>query len=384
VHTYDGEGRQLSTAVTLPGDSPVTVETRAYTPAGRLDTVTQGSGGDGTVIDYGYDTAGRQITATVDPGGLGLVTATGYDRAGRPTSMSSPSGITATTAYAFGANQRTATTLTPGRGYTRTVLSARDEVVSTQRTGAGGNANSPDTRVDYVFDDRGNLSAVTDANGNVVTYTTDGRGNRLTRTSTPDGHDVTETWEYNAADQLLTEVQPVDISENDYRETTYTYTAAGEVDVVTDGSGRTTDYAYLADGTIDTVTYTDTNTSGTRVIDFGYDESARRTSAKVDTGGGDEETVYEFDDVSGQLTSIDGPGADDDIAVTYDTAGRRSSLTSPDGIEVEYTYDGAGRLEEVDRNPGTGGEVTGYSYNADGNIVEQDLPNPGAEDQYRR
>ena len=226
---------------------------------------------------------------------------------------------------------------------------------------------------------------MTDANGGVVTYTTDGRGNRLTRTSTPDDHAVTETWEYDAADVLQVETQPVDLEAETpvYRETSYTYTPAGEIDTIEDGSGRTTDYDYQADGTIDTITYTDTGTSATRVVDFGYDDAARRTSASVDTGGGADETVYGFGDESGQVTSVDGPGADDDYTIGYDTAGRPTSLVPPDGVEVDYGYDTAGRLATVDRRPGTAGEVTTYSYDPDGNLTGQDLPDVGAENQYR-
>ena len=141
------------------------------------------------------------------------------------------------------------------------------------------------------FDDRGNLAAVTDANTNVVTYTTDGRGTRLTRTSTPDDHDVVETWEFNAADELLVVTRPVDVAEDVYREASYTYTPAGEVDTVTDGSGRVTDYAYRADGTVDSVTWTDTvaDPDVVRVVEFGYEDgegtAARRGDRLVQEAG---------------------------------------------------------------------------------------------------
>lgn len=391
-HTYDGSGRQLTTTVAMtPTATPVTVETRTYTFAGRLAMVTRGSGSDATTTSYGYDAAGRQVTSTVNSGGLGLVTTTAFDKAGRPTAVTSPSGVRSSVVYAFGVEQRTEIASVPGRGQTRTVYSERDEVIATQRTHQGGNFDDPDqtATVAYKYDDRGFLSAVTDANGNTVTYVHDGRGNRVSRTSTPASTPVVETWKYNAADELVEEVQPVTSSTNQV--TGYTYTAAGEVDVVSDGSGRRTDYDYRADGSVKSVTYTDTNPAPDEevVVEFGYDDAGRRTCASVndcDSPGGDD-TLYQFGDVSGQVTSIDPPGSGNTIEVAYDTAGRRRSLTAPGvsgSVEVAYAYDGAGRLDEVDRNPTVSGEVTDYTYDADGRVTAQDLPDVGTEDQYRR
>ena len=402
AYSYDAAGRQLETTVTLPGGSPVTVESRTYTCGGRLRTRTSGSGAGAVTTWFDYDAAGRRVASIVDPGtisvsgcvstltpgGLHLTTTTGYDAAGRPTSVTSPGGITSTTTYAFGTEQRTETTFTPGRGYTRTVFSERDEAVSTQRTGVGGDPASPYSTVGFVYDDRGNLSAVTDANGNTVTYTFDGRGNRLTRTSTPDEDEVVETWAYNAADELVAETDGLD------RETTYEYNAAGQVASVMDPSARETVFEYCeagdadcAAGAVRRVTYhvwADTTPEpeeepvATEVVAFGYDPSGRRTEAVVDPGGADDATVYTYTHVSGQVTGVDGPGSSD-YTIGYDTAGRRVSLTGPDGVVVAYGYDDVGRLETVDRRPGTEGEATTYTYDADGRLTGQALP----EGQYR-
>lgn len=358
--TYDGSGRTLTTSVEVPGEDPVTTEIRRYTLGGRLYEI---ENGDGDITRYGYDDAGRQTTVTVDPGGLNLTTTTSLDTAGRPTAIEAPSGRTETFGYTIVDGQRVETNTTQDGTITRRTYSQRDEL-TLQEENVGGDVE-PETT--YVYDDRGNLSAVADPDGHTVSYTYDGRGNRLTRTSTPDETPVVETWAYDAADEMVAHTDGLG------RTTDYTYDDAGRLETVADESGRARTYTYRDDGPIESITSTDGE--DTVEIDYGYDETGRRTSAEID--GGDGATTYEYDDPSGQVTAIDGPG-DNDIAITYDQAGRRDILTYPDGATVDYDFDAAGRLVTVD-DPRVDGPVT-YRYDPDGNLRKQALPHH----QYRR
>jgi RHS repeat-associated protein len=292
-----------------------------------------------------------------------LSTVTTFDAAGRVASVTSPEGRTVSTATTFVDGERVETTTAVGVGTTRRRFNFRDELVEDSRLYANEDLLS---QVLYEYDDRGNVAAVTDPNDGRVTYSYDGRGNRLTRTSDPGGGPVTETWSYNAADQVTVAADQLD------RETSYGYDPAGRLETVTDPSGRSQTYTYRGDGAVENVVYG--HGEDTVSVTYGYDAAGRRTSAEIDGAAG--ETSYGYDDPYGGMTRAETPEGEV-IEVDYDDAGRRETLTYPDETEVAYAYDDYGRLATV-TDPDLG--ETTYSYDGDGNLLEEAMP----DGQYRR
>ena len=81
-------------------------------------------------------------------------------------------------------------------------------------------------------------------------------------------------------------------------------------------------------------------------------------------------------DVVGRVTSLTAPGGQT-INYTYDAVGRLTSIRNPTGQLREFTYDARGNLTQVD----AGGIITGYEFNALGEI--EDLIGPNG-DRWRR
>jgi RHS repeat-associated protein len=122
--------------------------------------------------------------------------------------------------------------------------------------------SGPPQTVTYGYDAAGRLETVTHDDGTVVTYTYDANGNRLGRSVAPGG--AAETGTYDAQDRLVT-----------YGETTYTYTAAGELAAKTVGSDTTT-YTYDTLGNLRQVVQAD----GT-VLEYVIDPENRRIRKRV-------------------------------------------------------------------------------------------------------
>jgi len=144
-----------------------------------------------------------------------------------------------------------------------------------------------------------------------------------------------------------------------------------------------------------------------RVIDYGYDSNGNLTSIEV-TGfghnglpGSTTHTVTMQYNSAGQLTQIDGPRVEkleDITGFAYDgtgylmsvtpphggtttfatdsVTGRRTDITTPDGVQVHIEYDGLDRVVEV-QEIGVGGSptrTTEYMYDANGDLVTVVLP----------
>ena len=86
----------------------------------------------------------------------------------------------------------------------------------------------------------GRVAAVTDANGNTVTYGYDSRGNRTSRTALNDsGAEVVESWAYNLADQETGHTVPPPRAGASPKTTTSTYDPdLGWLATVTDPTSR--------------------------------------------------------------------------------------------------------------------------------------------------
>ncbi len=242
----------------------------------------------------------------------------------------------------------------------------------------------------YSYDLHGNLTSVTDANGNVTTYVVDdlGRTRRITSPVTgvtevsydeagalherTDARDVTLTNTYDAAGRLTGQEYAGGVPSE---ELVYEYDAAGrrtraEVDggvvqtfthdrrglvlsstLEVDGQTHTTSYQYDADGALEQVTY-----PSERVVTFTPDFAGRPTAITATPMGGSAVTVLADATYlpSGPPVTLDLGTIDGRVTETlgHDWQYRRTAqaVTAPGPttyVNLGYGYDDAGNLETV-------------------------------------
>ena len=245
----------------------------------------------------------------------------------------------------------------------------------------------------YGYDSKGNLTAITYADGSLETFSRDSFGNvniatnrrgqpiqytynsqgLLTRKQYTDG--TSATYSYDGRGNLLSAID-ADSS------VTYTYDNADRLTKVTYGVGRYVEYGYdnagrrtrmaNGDGLVVNYGYDDlgqlaqlTDGNGANIITYTYDAIGRLS--REDNGNGTY-TTYSYDRV-GQLLSL--VNYKDDSTVNsrydyiYDVMGRRTSMTTLEGT-MNYTYDAIGQLTGVSL---PGGRSIQYRYDAAGNRI---------------
>jgi RHS repeat-associated protein len=167
-----------------------------------------------------------------------------------------------------------------------------------------------DTFMEYAYDQRGNLSGVTDFKGNITTY------------------------EYDALNRLTKVTQPGNII------TLYTYDIHGNLATVTDGVSNTTSYRYDDMGRL-----LETTSPDTGLVKYAYDE-AGNIKTKEDAKG--IVVQYAYDNLN-RLTNVQYPDSSQNISYTYDqgtnSIGFRSGMTDQSGT-MNFGYDARGRLTD--------------------------------------
>ena len=390
-YTYDGDGNQLTAtdpdgyitrssygahgevlSATDPAGAITRYEydllgrqTKVTDPTGRATTTEYGLTGSvadtidpaGATTRYGYDDAGRQITVT-DP--LGNVTTYAYDDAGQMTSVTDATGKTShsvfdaagrVSSYTSDAGIKTTYEYDP-RGLTTKITDALGNATVDTYDDAGRLATTTDPRgakTAYTYDPRGLQSSMTDALGHSVGISYNSTGQQATMTDADGG-----LWgsTYDALGNVATATDPL------RHVTSYVHDAAGLLKSSTDARGITTSYTYDAAERLASITTPAGSIATT------YDTAGRRTTM-TDTVG---HTTYGYD-TAGRLASVAGPGAN--VAYTYDAAGNRSSMTAA-GRTATYTYDPDNRLATVSR-PDLG--TFGFAYDADGSLTTLTRPN---------
>lgn len=391
VHT-----RILARVDMLPGVQTITF---AYDASNRLQAVTYP---DTTSRTYVYNEASLTgganlpwaLTGIIDESATRFASFT-YDAQGRATRSEHAGGAgRVTVAYAAGGVRTVTDSLNAARTFNYSTLldASRNTGISQSCSACGGAAQT------LQYDANANVSSRTDFNENVTTYgydlarnletsrteavgspvartigtawhathrlpsqidepgrrtvfTHDGSGNVLTRTVT----DLTvtpnasRTWiyTYDVLGRMLTENGPrTDI--NDI--TTYTYYSCttgaqcGQIQTITNALNHVTTFSsYNAQG--QPLTITDPNGV---VTTFTYDLRQRITSRSV----------------GGETTSF-----------TYFPAGLLRRVTLPDTSFIEYTYDAAHRLTEIE--DGENNRIV-YTLDLMGNRTREDVYDPSA------
>ena len=191
---------------------------------------------------------------------------------------------------------------------------------------------TPTTAYDFTYGDFGLRTSVKIGSRTLASYRyTDDRNFYLEGLDYSNGDSVNYT--YDDKGRMLSATY------EDGDTVAYAYDNSGRLATVTDSAtGRTTTYTYdFADRT---VKYTETGANYSHSVEYGYDETGKLLSQTEVINGTTHTTSYEYDD---------------DNRVTSKTT---------DGITVEYTYDGLGRVtQQVTKNGDTTVKTETYTFN---------------------
>ncbi len=354
------------------GTAPVTAHPVAMAGYDTFGDETETSDPDGHVVTYAYDQDGREVSSTdpsyTPPGSSTPVngtTTTTYDDLGEETGETDPLGNTTTMGYD----------------------QLGDETSETDPSGG---------QTIYTYDPAGEQTSVTEPTGAQTQATYDSLDRLATTTDLVRQNmsaAYTTSYGYDVAGNRVSQTSPTGVV------TRAGYNAIGETTSSTDGAGNTTSYSYnldgnltkttLPDGTATAVTYdlagretgqSELNASGTVL----RSESATYTpdgqvATSTDFRGDTSTSSY---DATGMLTSQTQPvSASQSITVSYgyDLDGNRTALTDGNGNTTYSTYNPLG-LPETITEPATAAHGTAADsqttniYDADGNLVTQDLP----------
>jgi len=284
-YTYDGKGNLLTTT-----DATGRTTTYAYHDNGLVKSVADPSGHTTT---FGYDANGY-LLSSADP--LGRKYAYTYDDRGNVLTVKRPNGATTTFQY-----------------------DDLDRLASV--TDANGNTTG------YAYDKAGRLTDVTDAAGGKTHFDYDGYGRLIARTNAL-GH--AWTYEYDAKGRQVRATDPLGNA------LTYSYDWADRMTSSYDGRGSTS------------FTYDDADRLISRSdgYQFEYDDDGRRTRA----ANSDSDLTMTYD-ASGRLLRVDSATVYNSpayaIIYKYDAAGRRTSMTNPQGGKTTYKYSPRGLLTSL-------------------------------------
>ena len=213
----------------------------------------------------------------------------------------------------------------------------------------------------YAYGADGEKSSATDANGYLTTFLYDGF-NRLVTVEFPS---PTVTGQSQTASAGIEG---------------YAYDANSNLTTLTRRGGAQLTYGF--DNLNRNTSASETVTTGYSNYAFGYDNFSRLTSMSTTPGSGAGAQTYSFAyDQLGRKTGETAPVGT--ATSTWDTAGRRTRLTWPDGFYVGYGYDTVGELTSVQDSTGVtlatlaydnlgqrtslsrnSGVVTSYGYDA--------------------
>ena len=390
---YTGSSLTPAGGTTTITDPKGNVEYDQY-QSGVLVSQTNGSGTpQAATRTFQYDAATMAITAETDPDGH--VTRMQYDANGNVIATVDALGRWTTTTY--NSLNQPLTVTDPTRVTTTSTYDTNGNLTSTSRPLVGSSPLQTQTTT-YYHDDSshpGDVTRMVDPDGKTWTYTYDTYGDQLTST---DPLSDQSSKSYNADGWLTASVSPKGNVSGcgcaaKYT-TTYSYadpsTGAidefGDVRVVTDplgnkttdsydpdrnqitvkdGMGHTTTYTYDLDNELTktkrpdgTTLLTDYNPDGTvldekdgkgnAILSFGYDPLARVTSQ---TDALNNTTQFTYDGAGNQLTKQD-PGG--------------NCLGIPATGCTTLGYDAANQLTSVGYSDGVTPNVSGVSYDADG------------------
>jgi RHS repeat-associated protein len=347
-YTYDADGEKADTVApdgNLTGANAGNYTTHnSWNADGQLITITQGGGTGYTdtprVSYYGFDADGNQVTAK-DP--RGFTTITSYNAGDQGTLVTNQDGNAALTCYDGDGN---AAQTIPATGVAANTLTAAS-CPSVYPAGYGTRLASDATV--STFDAAGNVTQQTSpapagqTGSETTSYTYDGDGNLLTTTGPPTSN--------GGSSQV----------------TTNTYDNGEKLASQTTGSGTsaasTVSYCYDPNGDKTSVIYADGNTGGTATCSISSPWTVTATPQAT------YQTTYSYDSVR-ELVSTTTPktAAAPNGATTnssYDAAGNMITRTDPNGVTTTWTYTPLNQPSTVSYSGSSAHSVT-YSNDANG------------------
>ena len=377
--------------------------TYLYDARGRMTGVTNALG---QASSYGYDSAGRMVYAADPAGRLVAIT---YDDTGRVSSATDSLGNRTTIAYS-----------TNGTGGGTTVVTDPNQHTATYAYNSSGlltaftDALQHTWTYSYTFmpSDSTKLASqqIVNPQGLTTTLAYDSTGNVVTATN--QGTDLTAPGVSSLQNQMTyvagsSDLQTVTDALN--QQTTYTWsgTTPRRLDAVADPLANSTRYTYVGKGLVQTVT--DANNHG---VNYAYDAYGNMTSATQSVYVGNatislaQTFTYNLDGSPQDATELHDAGVPGAPAThtDYDALGRRIRVEHPDGsaetwiydasgrVAIQttlglqarvFTYDGAGRVVQVEDQA----MITRNTYDAAGNLTQVsearlpagDGPDPGGK-----
>jgi RHS repeat-associated protein len=211
------------------------------------------------------------------------------------------------------------------------------------------------------LDALGNTTAINATTKNInYSYLASGKVQAITNVS--DNSQTTMTY-----DTLM--LTPLSITDPDAGIIKYRYNGFNQIISQTDALNQRDTMVYDAYGRVTSKTSKD-KSGNTNVTSFVYSTSAGTLGLVHSISRGNVTETYSYDPLCRVNTvTTSGPvtpgGAETNFitACAYNTAGQLSSVTYPSGLAVNYVYDGAGNLSQI--NNATGGNIwTGKTVNA--------------------
>jgi YD repeat-containing protein len=426
---YDGGGR-----LTNVTDSFGRRLVLAYDSNGRLSTMTDPAG---LLYQYAYDSTGRLATVTypdnavrthvyedsrflqaltgvIDESGV-LYSSWAYDSSARAISSQHAGGVDLTKlAYSVNSATSGSTTVTDPLGAARTY--SYSSVAGVLRMTQVTQPCPTCSPMQYTYDANGNVASRTDFNGKKVCFSYDLSRNLeasrlegalsgetcstvlVSPPNRPDVRLVTTTW--NSTYRLpatITEPAP-----GGTKTTTFTYDAVGNltqksiVAPANNGTGSTTartwTWTYGTYGRVLIATDPDSQTTTTTYYAESDPDLGKRGNVAAITNAAGHVTQITSYDASGRPLSITDPNGlvtslnyhprgwitsrrvgSELTSYTYDGVGQLTRVTLPDGSSLQYIYDAAHRLGQI--NDGLGNKVV-YTLDAMGNRVKETAYDP--------
>ena len=261
----------------------------------------------------------------------------------------------------------------------------------------------------YVYDNDGELTDTTDADGRRTTYSYDADGDQTGETWVGASPSEKITYTYDADNELTG-------ADDAYATLTFTYDSGGnELTSATSGPGTgqpsvtltstynpqndlasvtdnvsgnvgITTYLYDAGQRLTTITTSYNGTSGPEIVTaYAPNNQISAQSRTIGGSGTEVNTTYQYDAADRQTTITDyvsGGSALATYVYSYDNANRVTTMVGAEGTYT-YTYDNGNELTSVYKG---GTQVESYAYDANGNrtgtgysttVMNETLTSPG-------
>jgi RHS repeat-associated protein len=375
-YTYDAAGRVIQTKDLATGATA----SKAYNIGGQLLSETDSLG---RTTSFTYDRNGK-VASTTNPLGqtytyvYGGSSTTIIDPLGRkttstnndyylPSSTTFNNGAKTSVEYLYTNNLQEAkdypTRVVDVGGRVRTYGYDADGNLTTTTDLAGkaytyqyGNNGVSDitsptgAKINYEYDDQGNLTKLSYGTQVAKQYTYDADGKVATVTSAS-GEKITNAYDSkgNITGQTVTNSAGTSTS-------TTAYDADGRVSTLTNSTG-TTGYLYDANGYVSQIT-----SANGSIISYEHDVQGRITqqTEKANSGSIGLTTKYSYDILGNLLTVTDSRNRV--TTMTYDVVNRMATKTLPNGVKTVYSYDDLDRINSLTYTKANGTVLVSETY----------------------